>query len=230
MKILSIIPARGDSKGIPLKNLVQLNKKPLLYYTVKASLNSKLIDRTIVSTDHPKISAYAQKLQAEVIARPKKLSGDHTSIESVVLHILEYLLKKERYVPDTIIFLQNTSPLRTSTHIDEAIKLFQKKKFDSLLSGYNSHKFFWKKNNLLVKPMNYSPQKRPNRQDFTNQFIENGSIYIIKHDIFKKIKSRLSGKIGLYKMPEILSIEIDTRDDLLLASYILKTLNQKTHK
>ena len=71
MKFLSIIPARGGSKGIPLKNIVKLNKKPLLYYTLKASLNSKLIDRTIVSTDNQKISNYAQKLCAEVIARPK---------------------------------------------------------------------------------------------------------------------------------------------------------------
>ena len=134
MKILSIIPARGGSKGIPLKNLVKLNKKPLLYYTLKASLNSKLIDRTIVSTDHKKISDYAQKLHAEVIDRPKKLSGDHASIESVALHILDHLFKKEHYVPDAIIFLQNTSPLRTSTHIDEAIKLFQKKNFDMVLA------------------------------------------------------------------------------------------------
>jgi len=222
MKILSIIPARGGSKGIPLKNLIKLNKKPLLYYTLKASLNSKLIDRTVVSTDHKKISDYAQKLNVEVIDRPKKLSGDHASIESVALHILDHLFKKEHYVPDAIIFLQNTSPLRTSTHIDEAIKLFQKKNFDSLLSGYNSHKFFWEKNNLYVKPLNYSPKKRPNRQNFTNQVVENGSIYIIKYEVFKKTKCRISGKIGLYQMPELLSVEIDTPDDLLLASYILK--------
>ena len=225
MKILSIIPARGGSKGIPLKNIVKLNKKPLLYYTLKASLNSKFIDRTVVSTDNQKISNYAQKLCAQVIRRPKKLSGDHASIESVAIHILEYLSKKENYVPDAIIFLQNTSPLRTSLHIDEAIKLFKKKNYDSILSGYNSHKFFWKKNNSSVKPINYSPKNRPNRQNFTDQFIENGSIYIIKSKIFKKTKSRLSGKIGLYEMPESSSIEIDSFNDLELANNLLKKIN-----
>ena len=108
MKILSIIPARGGSKGIPLKNIVKLNKKPLLYYSINGSLNSKLIDRTIVSTDNQKISNYAKKLHTEVISRPKNLSGDHASIESVGIHVLNYLSKKENYVPDAIIFLQNT--------------------------------------------------------------------------------------------------------------------------
>ena len=71
MEILSIIPARGGSKGIPLKNIIKINKKPLLYYTINASLKSKLVTRTIVSTDHEKISKIAKSLGAEVIKRPK---------------------------------------------------------------------------------------------------------------------------------------------------------------
>ena len=223
MEILSIIPARGGSKGIPLKNIVKLNKKPLLYYSINGSLNSKLIDKTIVSTDNQKISKYAKKLHAEVISRPKNLSGDHASIESVGIHVLNYLSKNENYVPDTIIFLQNTSPLRTSHHIDEAIKFFKKNNYDSILSGFNSHKFFWQKTNRFVKPINYSPGNRPNRQDFKNQFVENGAIYIIKYKIFMKTKVRLSGKIGLYEMPEQLSVDIDSIEDLKLANYFLKT-------
>ena len=221
-KNIAIIPARGGSKRIIGKNYKIFNGEPIIASTIKTLKKSNLFGKIIVSTDHKKISDYAQKLNVEVIDRPKKLSGDHASIESVALHILDHLFKKEHYVPDAIIFLQNTSPLRTSTHIDEAIKLFQKKNFDSLLSGYNSHKFFWVKNNLYVKPLNYSPKKRPNRQNFTNQVVENGSIYIIKYEVFKKTKCRISGKIGLYQMPELLSVEIDTPDDLLLASYILK--------
>ena len=77
MEILSIIPARGGSKGIPLKNIIKINKKPLLYYTINASLKSKLVTRTIVSTDHEKISKIAKSLGAEVIKRPKKHANDH---------------------------------------------------------------------------------------------------------------------------------------------------------
>ena len=98
MKILSIIPARGGSKGIPMKNLVKLNKKPLLEYTVNASLQSKMITKTIVSTDNPKISACALKLGAEVIRRPRKLSGDQAALEPIIFHVLDTLRKEQNFI------------------------------------------------------------------------------------------------------------------------------------
>ena len=85
------------------------------------------------------------------------------------------------------------------------------------------HKFFGQKTTRLVKQINYPPGNRPNRQDFKNQFIENGAIYIIKYKIFMKTKVRLSGKIGLYEMPKQLSVDIDSIEDLKLANYFLKT-------
>ena len=123
MEILSIIPARGDSKGIPLKNIVKINKKPLLYYTVSASLKSKLVTRTIVSTDHEKISKIAKSLGSEVIKRPKNLANDHIALEPSISQTLDHLKKTENYKPDIILILQNTSPLRNSKHIDEALTL-----------------------------------------------------------------------------------------------------------
>ena len=214
MEIISIIPARGGSKGIPMKNLKLINGKPLLYYSINSSLNSKYISRTIVSSDHEKILKIAKKLGAEIISRPKKFSTDNATTESVISHSIEFLEKKEKYHPDIIVLLQNTSPLRNSKHIDEAIKLFLKKKYDSLLSCYPSHMFLWKKQNGTGAPLNYDPKYRPMRQRFNNQFIENGAIYITKFSSFKKSKCRVSGKIGLYEMPKELSIDIDTRDDL----------------
>ena len=112
MNILSIIPARGGSKSIPLKNIVKIQNKPLLYYTVTASLNSKLITRTIVSTDNQKIAKVAELLGAEVIKRPKKLASDTSSVELTIQHTVDHLKKTEDYIPDIIILLQNTSPLK----------------------------------------------------------------------------------------------------------------------
>ena len=220
MNILSIIPARGGSKGIPLKNLKLLNKKPLIDYTVTASLKSKFITRTIVSSDHLKIQKRAQKLGAQVIKRPKYLSLDSSHIESVIEHCLNHLKLKENYRPDLIILLQNTSPLRTKKHIDDALKIFLNSKYDSMLSGYVSHNFIWRIKNNNAIPLNYNPEKRPNRQEFNNQFIENGAIYITKFSSFQKSKCRISGKIGFYEMPKELSIDIDTKSDLLEASKI----------
>ncbi len=222
MKIVSIIPARGGSKGIPLKNLKLLNGKRLLDYSIEASLNSELIDRTIVSTDNYKIFKRAEKLGVEVIQRPKRLATDSASIESTIEHCLNYLKEKENYMPDIVVLLQNTSPLRTAKHVNEAIDLFLKHKYDSMLSGYSSHHFLWKTKNGEMFPVNYNPKKRPNRQQFKNQFIENGAIYITKYGVFQKNKCRISGKIGLYEMPEELSIDIDTKLDLIKANQVMK--------
>lgn len=222
MKILSIIPARGGSKGIPLKNLKIINGKHLLDYSIEASLNSKWINKTIVSTDDDKILKRAIEKGAELIKRPKALSTDSSSIESVIVHCLKHLKRKENYTPDLVVLLQNTSPLRTVRHIDEAISLFLRYKYDSMLSAYSSHYFIWKKRNNEIIPINYNPEKRPNRQQFNNQFIENGAIYITKYEAFKKSKCRISGKIGIYEMPSELSVDIDTKEDLLKAEHIMK--------
>jgi len=224
LKILSIIPARGGSKGIPMKNLVKLNKKPLLEYTVNASLQSKMITKTIVSTDNPKISACALKLGAEVIHRPRKLSDNHAALEPVIFHVLDTLRKKQDFIPDLIVLLQNTSPLRNSKHIDEAIQLLLKNrnKYDSVFSAYKSHYFFWKKISNGHKPINYNPLKRPRRQEMNDQFIENGALFVIKHNSFLKNACRMSGKIGIYEMPEELSYQIDSKHDLNLIENIIK--------
>ena len=151
MRVLSIIPARGGSKGIPLKNLVMLNQKPLLYYTVTASLKSKIINKTVVSTDNKKIGKVALNLGAEVVYRPKKLATDTTSLEPVIEHVLNYLNTHDGYNPEIIVILQNTSPLRTTKHIDEALTLMKKQNYDSILSGFSIHTFLWKKSKKTRK-------------------------------------------------------------------------------
>ena len=225
MEILSIIPARGGSIQIPRKNLVKIRNKPLIYYTINASLKSSLITRTVVSTDDREITTIARKLGAEVIQRPKRLAGNKTQLEPVLLHILKYLEKNEKYNPKLITLLQPTSPMRNFKHIDESIKFFHKGKYDSVLSGYNSHHFFWQKKGNIAIPKNYNPKKRPNRQDKKCQFIENGAIYLTKVNLFKKNKTRLSGRIGLYEMPEKLSVDIDSKDDFQFVKQIMEKQN-----
>jgi CMP-N,N'-diacetyllegionaminic acid synthase len=222
MEIMAIIPARGGSKGIPLKNLKSLNGKPLLDYSINGSLKSKFITRTIVSSDHPKILKRAEKLGAEIIKRPKNLATDLSQLEPVMEHCLNYFKLKENYIPDIIILLQNTSPLRTKKHIDNSLSIFLDSKFDSMMSCYNSHYFLWiLKNNELI-PKNHNPKNRPNRQQMNNQFIENGAIYITTYNAFKKSHCRISGRIGLFEMQQKVSIDIDTKSDLLQANKFLK--------
>jgi len=218
MEIMAIIPARGGSKGIPLKNLKLLNGKPLIDYSINESLKSKFITRTLVSSDHPKILNRAEKLGAEIIKRPKNLATDSSQLEPVIEHCLNHFKLKENYVPDIIILLQNTSPLRTKKHIDDALSTFLNSKFDSMVSCYRSHYFLWTLKKNTLTPKNHNPKNRPNRQQMNDQFIENGAIYITKYNAFKKSNCRISGKIGLYEMPKELSIDIDNKLDLVEAN------------
>jgi CMP-N,N'-diacetyllegionaminic acid synthase len=222
MNILAIIPARGGSKGIPGKNIKKINGKPLLQYTINASLNSKFISKTIVSTDDDKIAKIAKKLKVDVIIRPKNLANDKAQIEPTMEHVLKKLKTKEGYVPDVIILLQNTSPLRTSKHIDNAFKKFKDKKLDSVLSASFSHQFIWRTKKELSKPLNYDPNHRQNRQELSKDFKENGAIYITKYQNFMKSKCRVSGKIGIFEMPEHRSFEVDSKIDFSIIEFLLK--------
>jgi CMP-N,N'-diacetyllegionaminic acid synthase len=222
MNVLAIIPARGGSKGIPGKNIKKINGKPLLHYTISASLKSKFISKTIVSTDDIKIAKIAKKIGAEIIIRPKNLANDKAQIEPAIDHVLELLKNKEKYVPDVIILLQNTSPLRTSKHIDNAFNKFKRKKLDSILSASPSHQFIWRTRNQIAKPFNYDPNHRLNRQEISKDFKENGAIYITKYKNFIKSKCRISGKTGIFEMAEEQSFEVDSKTDFAIIEFLLK--------
>src|SRR3989344_1132419 len=120
-KILAIIPARGGSKGIPGKNIKLLAGKPLIAHSIEAARNSRFINRVIVSTDDEHIANAARKYGAEIIMRPKELAEDKTPMDPVLQHAVEFL-EKENYIPEAVMLLQPTSPLRTTEHINEAIE------------------------------------------------------------------------------------------------------------
>lgn len=223
MDVLAIIPARGNSKGIPLKNLKKLNGKPLIYHAIHSCQASKNINRIIVSTDNAKISEYTTSLGVETIPRPKKISGDFAEVEAAMMHILKKL-EKQKYFPDIVTLIQSTSPLRTSFDIDDAFIKFYNGNYDSIFSGYISKHFLWKIKNSKIIPFNYSPNKRPIRQEMKSDLIiENGAIYITKYSKIKKSKCRISGKTGVYLMPEELSIDINNFVDFATAEQIMKS-------
>jgi len=222
MNVLAIIPARGGSKGIPGKNIKKINGNPLLYYTINASLKSKFISKTIVSTDDAKIAKVAKKFGSEIIIRPKNLATDKSQIEPVIEHALKFLKSNKNYIPDVIILLQNTSPLRTSSHIDAAFREFKNNNFDSILSASTSHQFIWRTQKKIAKPFNYDPTRRLNRQEIFNDFKENGAIYITKYQNFMKSKCRISGKTGIFEMSEHESFEVDSKIDFSIIEFLLK--------
>ncbi len=223
MIIISIIPARGGSKGIPKKNIKKFLGIPLINHSIKYSLSSKKITKTFVTTDDPEIKKIAQKAGASIINRPKEIADDNATTESAIKHALSNIDLN----PDIIILLQPTSPFRPINSLDNAIDYFINNNFDSLLSISPTHNFIWKISDKLALPQ-YDFLNRPRRQDIKNEdinYIENGSLYIFTKNHFIKHHNRLGGKIGYIIFDEQFSKEIDSELDFTILEQINKKFN-----
>jgi N-acylneuraminate cytidylyltransferase len=224
-EILTIIPARGGSKGIRGKNIRPLAGKPLLAHTIEQAQATPLINRIIVSTDNADIAQVARQYGAEVIWRPAAISGDTASSESALLHTLDYLLDNEAYEPDLVVFLQCTSPLRRPHDIDQAIQTLIEQEADSLVSVVPVVVWLWRMVEGQPRSFNYDYQQRLRRQERPLEYNENGSIYIFKPWVLRQFNNRLGGKITLYEMDEWSNIDIETLADLKLAEWVMQTLH-----
>lgn len=222
-QVLAVIPARGGSKGIPGKNLVQIAGKPLIGYTIEHALATPRVTRVVVSTDSDKIVATALEYGAEVVHRPAAISGDDASSESALLHCLDSLRAEERYEPELVVFLQATSPLRAVTDIQQAIETLERERADSLFSACSRHSFVWRVGATGPSPLNYEPRRRPRRQDAPDDVAENGSIYVFKPWVLRKLGCRLGGVIAVYRMAALDSLQVDEPDDLPLVEFLLRT-------
>lgn len=225
MKTIAFIPVRGGSKSIPLKNIKNFSGKPLVYWTIKAAVETPIIDEVIVATDHEQIENVVKSFdfnKVYVYQRTSKNAQDNSSTESVVL---EYLETREFSINDTFILIQATSPLLTSKDLIQGIELYKQPEYDSVLSCVISKRFFWNDDGA---PVNYDPYNRPRRQDFDGIYMENGAFYINSVQQIKKNQNRLSGNIGISVMPEYTDVELDEEDDwgraeLLMTKYLSAT-------
>lgn len=220
---LAIIPARGGSKNIPLKNITPIAGKPLIAYTIEAARQSKYIQRVIVTTDHPRIAETAVDFGAEVVIRPQEISGDTASSEAAILHALSFLKQKEDYIPDLCVFLQCTSPLTLSKDIDLTLETLISEDSDTALAVTPFHYFLWRKNHTNnAVGINHDKSKRLLRQQSENQFLETGAIYVMKTNDFITSKHRFFGKTTMYIMPPDRCFEIDNPVDLKIAEVLIK--------
>ena len=221
-KILAIIPARGGSKGIKNKNIKLLNGKPLIYWTISTALKSKLISKTIVSTDSAQIAKVAEELNCEVpFLRPSELSSDEATSSSVISYILD---KMRGY--DYVVMLQPTSPLRTVEDIENSINLMKNMNSTACVSLVEtSSNPYWMytldKNKNIINVMSITkPISR--RQDLPLIYQLNGAIYISKVKEFVVNKTFFSNETIGYVMPKDRSIDIDNIHDFLEAEQYMK--------
>ena len=224
MEILAIIPARGGSKGIPGKNIKPLAGKPLIAYTIEASLKSKYITRTVVSTEDGRIKEAALAFGAEVVDRPAELAQDVTKTAPVLLQVLDEL-EKTGYKPDITVLLQCTCPLRDEKQIDEAFELFFNSDCDSVFAARQmgvTHAL-WRKNLDGTYEGLYDYRHRPRRQDtdlHLPMYCETGATYIIRTDVLKEVKDFIGKKPEVYLNGAI--GDIDAPSDFEYAEKALK--------
>ena len=214
VKIVSLIPARGGSKRIPRKNIKPLNGKPMIYYTIKASLDSK-VDETWVSTEDEEIKKIAQSFGAKVLDRPEKYAQDTSSTEKVMLHFTENV----DY--DILVTLELTYPLMTKDDINGSIDKMIKGNCDSLLSLTKQKMFRWDKKEDEAVSIDYIPKRRPRMQEYDGYLVEEGGIFLTKKELLLKEKCRLGGKIGYYILDHR-SVDVDNEVDLKIAETLMK--------
>ena len=215
MKIISVILARGGSKGILKKNIINLNGKPLIYYPIVESLKSKYIDETWVSTNDMEIKKTSLKYGAKVIDRPDDICQDSSTSEIGLLHFAENIEF------DILVFIQCTSPKVHHKYINKGIEMIKSGEYDSIFSSYKQHWIpEWTTN---LKPLNFNIEEGyERRQDKESKLIDIGMFYVIKKEILLKNKFRLGGKIGYVEIPLIDSFQIDSYEDLKLVEKLMK--------
>lgn len=219
--IISIIPARGGSKSIPKKNIIDFCGKPLIAWSIEQSLKSKYIRGVYVSTDDKEITGISENYGAKIIWRPNELATDTSSSDDALLHAISEIEKLGRI--DLVIFLQATSPLREKDDIDNAIEKFFSEDSDSLFSAAVLEDFcIWENDKGNMKSVTFDFKNRGQRQDRKPYYLENGSIYIFKPEILKQFNNRLGGKIIYYPMPLWKSYEIDNYETLEACEYFMK--------
>ena len=221
-----IIPARAGSKGIKDKNIIEICGKPLISWSIKQALESESVSNVYVSTDGDNIADVSEKYGARVIWRPKELALDTSSSEDAITHAIHEIEKKEEF--DSLIFLQATSPVRRKKDIDGAVSAFISGNCDSLFSMAILDDYcLWKVTDGQLDSYSYDYRNRGRRQEREPLYLENGSIYVFKKELFLREKNRLGGHIGMYEMPFECSYEIDTMKDVGVCEYYLKKMEEK---
>lgn len=222
-KTLAVIAARGGSKGIPHKNLLDLCGKPLIAWTVEQARAARGVDVVAVSSDSDAILAAAEAAGAVGVRRPDDISGDLASSESAWLHALDATeAQMDRF--ERMVALQATSPIREPSDIEDALETFDRDHLDSLLSVCEVEDYFnWRIGAKGPEPINYDYRNRRMRQQIEKRYLENGSFYVLIPSLLREQNNRLGGKIGFHVMDRHKMFQIDRPEDVKLCAAIMRS-------
>lgn len=213
-KVVALVPLRGGSKSIPLKNIKHMAGRPLCYWVLKAAVDSDVFCEVFVSTESEEIAKVVEGLGlgVKVHPRPPQFALDHSGTEEVMLDFAA------SHSFDVLCLIQATSPLTTGDDFRAAWKHFVNQELDSMLTAVRTKRFFWHDNGTAI---NYDPLHRPRRQDFRGTLMENGAFYFTKYQTLEQFSCRLGGKIGIYEMQPEHAVELDEPEDWLVLERLL---------
>ncbi|WP_327085168.1 N-acetylneuraminate synthase family protein [Nonomuraea sp. NBC_01738] len=212
MRVLAVVPARGGSAGIPLKNLAPVGGVPLVARAVRAAVRAELIDRVVVSTDHGEIAAAAAEAGASVVTRPAELSGASASSESAVLHALATLAAgPDAAEPEAVVLVQCTSAFIDPADLDAAVTRVLDGEADVVFSGIETHEFLWTPAGVGV---NHDREVRLPRQERDAQFRETGAFYVMRTAGLREHGHRFFGEVAVHPVPARHAVEVDAPEDL----------------
>lgn len=215
MRWVAFMPLRANSKSIPDKNIRDIAGRPLFSWSLEQAIISNCFDEIYVASDSLRIQKKALDLfspAVKVIDRSAENCTDSASTESAMIEF------QDKVSFDVVCLIQATSPLTCAADFCAAKEQFLAENLDSLLTVVPSKRFFWTESG---RPINYNPVKRPRRQDFDGQLMENGAFYFTKSKILAEYGSRLAGHIGLHKMSAENAIELDDESDWHIIEQLL---------
>lgn len=221
MKILVVIPVRGNSKGIPRKNIRFLNGLPLMAYSIQnaIALKEEFDADVVVDTEDGEIAEIAEQYGASVVIRPNELAGDEVTLDPVVNHALIMSEKKAKYNYDIVITMQATSPTLKAETIKIAINNFIRTDYDTMISAVNDAHLSWK-----CEDDKYLPcyNERVNRQYLPKSMKETGGFLITKRNCVNE-KSRIGKKVTVFEISANEAVDIDTEHDWKLCESIMSS-------
>lgn len=225
MNVISVITARGGSKGILRKNIRPLAGKPLIVHSIEASLGASRVSRTLFSTDDEEFTEIAMRHGAEVpFMRPPELAADHASHMSVMLHLLDWLEARGE-LPDALLLLQPTCPLRTAQDLDGAIDLMESSGCPAVVGMCEAaaHPFltYGLTAEGLLTPFIEHAVNYPRRQDLPPAYQLNGALYLNRSESLRGTHAFQPPGTRPWIMPADRSVDIDSLEDFALAELIL---------
>ena len=232
-KILAVIPARGGSKGIPSKNIIEVGGKPLIQYTIDCAKHSRYIDRAVISTDSEEIKKVSIECGGDVpFMRPKELALDTSKTIDCIVHAVN-TLKEMGETYDYVMIIQNTVPLRKSWHVDESIEKLIDSKERSLVSvtEVEQHPILMRTINEDGTVKNLLPMSSTmRRQDFPKFYKVDGAIAIQKIDEEFNLNTSINDGRLAYIMDSKYSTDIDSYIDIKVIEYYLEKEKEKEIK